>query len=191
MIRTIRSVVLAAALIMAGVLLAPIVSGNAEPAARATQLTSLQKYAVEAMAEDGTTYDRMVVNSKGTTVPENKDNRTILTFPMYNLATGQKIGTIIDDVQPNGPGTFDVFTTFIFPDGELTSHATVSAAQDPQKPGWIIVGKRAGTDDTIVNATGVFAGRTGQVDISGTNDLTKFPAELYQDDFWVIKLHQQ
>lgn len=190
MIRSIRSVAAATALIVAGVL-APIVSGDAEPAAKATQLTSLQKYAVEATADDGTTYDRMVVNSKGTTVPENKDNRTILTFPMYNLATGEKIGTIIDDVQPNGPGTFDVFTTFIWPDGELTSHATVSAAQDPQKPGWIIVGKRAGTDDTIVRATGVFAGRTGQVDISGTNDLTKFPAELYQDDFWVIKLHKQ
>jgi hypothetical protein len=190
MIRTIRTVAMAAALIMAGVLLAPIVSGHAEPAAKAAPLTSLQKYAVEVMAENGTTYDQMAVNSRGKTVPENKDNRTILTFPMYNLATGEEIGTIIDDVQPNGPGTFDVFTTFIWPDGELTSHATVSAAQDPQKPGWIIVGKRAEGKNTITKATGVFEGRTGHVDISGTNDLTKFPAELYQDDFWVIKLNK-
>ncbi|MGH8992905.1 MAG: hypothetical protein ACRDZ7_15455 [Acidimicrobiia bacterium] len=190
MIRTIRSVAMAAALIMAGVLLAPLASGDREPAAKATSLTSLQKYAVEVMAEDGSAYDQMAVNSRGKTVPENKDNRTILTFPMYNLATGEEIGTIIDDVQPNGPGTFDVFTTFIWPDGELTSHATVSAAQDPQKPGWIIVGKRAEGKNTITNATGVFAGRSGHVDISGTNDLTKFPAELYQDDFWVIKLNK-
>ncbi len=189
MIRSIRSVAMAAALIMAGVLLAPLVSGDSEPAAKAAGITSLQKYAVEIMAEDGSKYDQMAVNSRGKTVPENtKDNRTILTFPMYNLATGEEIGKIIDDVQPNGPGTFDVFTTFIWPDGELTSHATVSAAQDPQKPGWIIVGKRAEGEKTITRATGVFAGRTGQVDISGTNDLTKFPAELYQDDFWVIKL---
>ena len=191
MIRTIRTVALAAALIVAGVLLAPIVAGDPEPAAKATSLTSLQKYSVEVMAEDGTTYDQMAVNSRGKTTPENKDNRTILTFPMYSLATGEKIGTIIDDVQPNGPGTFDVFTTFIFPDGELTSHATVSAAQDPQKPGWIIVGKRADGKDTITNATGVYEGRSGHVDISGTNDLSKFPAELYQDDFWVIKLNKK
>ena len=191
MIRTIRSVAMAATLIMAGVFLAPIMSGDAEPAAKATQLTSLQKYAYEVQAEDGTKWDQMAVNSRGTTVPENKDNRTILTFPMFNLATGEKIGTIIDDVQPNGPGTFDVVTTFIWPDGELTSHATVSAAQDPQKPGWIIVGKRSSTNDTIVRATGVFEGRSGMVDISGTNDLSRFPAEVYQDDYWVIRLHKR
>ncbi|MGH9041393.1 MAG: hypothetical protein ACRDZ3_14295 [Acidimicrobiia bacterium] len=189
MIRTIRSVALAAALIVAGVLLAPIVSGDPESTAKATPLTSLQKYAYEVTAYDGATYDQMAVNSRGTTTPENKDGRTILTFPMYNLATGEEIGTLIDDVQPNGPGMFDVFTTYIFPDGKLVSHATVSAAQDPQKPGWIIVGKRA-DGDTITEATGVFAGRSGRVDISGTNDLTKFPNELYQDDFWVIKLNK-
>jgi hypothetical protein len=41
----------------------------------------------------------------------------------------------------------------------------------------------------VVEATGVFAGRTGRVDLSGTNDMTKFAAgEVFQDNFWIIKL---
>jgi hypothetical protein len=190
MIRTTRTVALAAAFIVAGVLLSPIVSGHSESAAKAAPLSSLERYAVQATAADGSAYEYIPVNSRGKTKPENtSENRTILNFPMYSLATGEEIGTIIDDVQPNGPGMFDVITTYTFPDGELVNHMTVSAAQDSQKPGWIIVGKRPDTN-TIVKATGVFEGRTGRVDLSGTNDLTKFPAELYQDDFWVIKLNK-
>lgn len=190
MIRLTRLVALGAAAVVAGVLLSPIVSGDPQPAAKAAPLTSLERYAVQATAADGSTYEYIPVNSRGKTTPQNTpDNRTILNFPMYSLATGGVIGTIIDDVQPNGPGMFDVITTYTFDDGELVNHMTVSAAPDSQKPGWIIVGKRPDTN-TIVKATGVFAGRTGRVDISGTNDLNKFPAELYQDDFWVIKLNK-
>ena len=47
----------------------------------------------------------------------------------------------------------------------------------------------APTPTASSKATGDFAGRTGRVDLSGTNDLTKFAAgELYQDAFWIIKL---
>jgi hypothetical protein len=190
MIHTTRMVALAAAVVMAGILLSPIVSGDPEPAAKAASLTSLERYAVQATAEDGSAYQYIPVNSRGKTTPKNTaDNRTILTFPMYSLATGKVIGTIIDDVQPNGPGMFDVVTTYDFGDGKLVNHMTVSAAPDSQKNGWIIVGKRPDTN-SIVEATGVYEGRTGRVDISGTNDLTKFPNELYQDDFWVIKLNK-
>ena len=190
MIHTTRKVALAAAAIMAGILPSPIVSGNPEPAAKASSLTSLERYAVQATAEDGSAYEYIPVNSRGKTKPKNTaDNRTILTFPMYSLATGKVIGTIIDDVQPNGPGMFDVVTTYDFGDGKLVNHMTVSAAPDSQKNGWIIVGKRPDTN-SIVEATGVYQGRTGRVDISGTNDLNKFPNELYQDDFWVIKLNK-
>ena len=104
------------------------------------------------------------------------------------MATGKVIGTIVDDIKAPIPGLlFDVTTSFKFADGELVNHMLVSSAPDVQRPGWIIVGNRP-TNNSINSATGVFAGRTGKIRLSGTNDLTKFPNEVYQDDFWVIEL---
>lgn len=133
--------------------------------------------------------DRFVVNSQGTAPNESKDpNRTAYTFPMYVLATGEQIGTITDDVGLTPvPGVVDVITTFRFPDGDIVTQSNVSISQDAQKPGWIVVGGRP-ESDTIVDATGAYAGRTGKVTVSGVDDLRKFPGELYQDDYWVIEL---
>jgi len=71
-------------------------------------------------------------------------------------------------------------------DGENTSsepthfvaqevQSEVSLVPDPQRPGFGLVGARPG-HDTITAASGVFAGRTGHVDISGSVDLRRFPA---------------
>jgi hypothetical protein len=136
--------------------------------------------------------DILAVNSKGTAKNESKDNnRTVYTFPMYDLATGAEIGTITDDVGPTPvPGVVDVITTYRFQNGsEIAGHMPVSISQDSQKPGWIVVGNRP-EKDTIVKATGDYAGRTGRVRLSGVDDVRKFPGEIYQDDFWIIELNK-
>ena len=135
--------------------------------------------------------DMIAVNSKGTANNESKDqSRTVYTFPMYSLATGAQIGTITDDVglTPT-PGVVDVITTYRFKDGEIVNHMPVSISQDSQKPGWVVVGDRP-QKETIVKATGAYAGRTGRVRLSGVDDLNKFPGQIYQDDFWVIELNR-
>lgn len=186
MIRTSRVLAVGVAAIVLGVLLSPVgVRPNAP--AEASAASSLDRFFIQGTS-NGQSVDYLPVNSRGITHPEQKGDRTILNFPMISLSTGEVIGTIIDDVGAIVPGVlFDVITTYTFADGELVNHMTVSSAPDAQRPGWIIVGNRPDTN-TIVKATGVFAGRTGKVRLSGTNDLRKFPEELYQDDFWVIEL---
>lgn len=184
-----RLVTLGAVTVVAGVFLSLVVPGDGKvPAAKAATLSTVERYAIQATAADGSAYEYIPVGSLGKSEVEKKDGRAVMTFPMYSLTTGEVIGTLINDAQPNGPGTNDLVTSFVFADGKLVSHTTSSLAQDPAKPGWVLVGMRPDAD-SIVEATGVFAGRTGRVDLSGTNDMTKFAAgEIFQDNFWIIKL---
>jgi len=139
---------------------------------------------------DGSAYEYIPVGNKGWTAVERKGDRSTVSWPMYSLATGDVIGTFTNDFKNKGPGTVDAVTSFVFADGKLVSHVQVSVVPDPARPGWILVGARPDAD-SVVEATGVFAGRTGRVDMSGTNDLTKFATgELYQDAFWIIKLNK-
>jgi hypothetical protein len=41
---------------------------------------------------------------------------------------------------------------------------------------------------SIVTATGIYAGRTGSVRLSGLDDARGYPNELTVDDLWVIEL---
>ena len=187
--RTNRLVALGAVAVVAGVFLSVVgpSDGNVG-AAKAAALSTAERYAVQATAADGSAYEYIPVGNKGWTAVGRKGDRQTVTWPMYSLATGEVIGSITNDFKTKGPGTVDAITSFVFADGKLVSHVTVSVAQDPAKPGWILVNTRPDTD-SVVEATGVFSGRTGRVDMSGTNDLTKFAAdELYQDAFWIIKL---
>lgn len=172
MIRATRAAALAAAVAAAAVVLTPV---SAYPSAD------------EAAASSGPMI--LAVNSKGTAQNESTDPmRTKFTFPMYDLATGEELGTITDDIgNTPTPGVVDVITTYRFDDGEIVNHMLVSIAQDSQKPGWIVVGNRP-EENSIVEATGAYAGRTGKVRLSGVDDITKFPNEVYQDDFWIIEL---
>jgi hypothetical protein len=158
-------------------------------AAAAAVLLSLPPVITPSPAAADEPVDVIAVNSKGTANNESKDqSRTVYTFPMYSLATGAEIGTITDDVGlTSTPGVVDVITTYRFKDGEIVNHMPVSISQDSQKAGWVVVGNRP-EGNTIIKATGAYAGRTGRVRLSGVDDLNKFPAQIYQDDFWVIEL---
>jgi hypothetical protein len=189
--RTNRVVALGAVAVVAGVFLSLVgpSAGNV-PAAKAATLSTLERYAVQATAADGSAYEYIPVGNKGWTAVGRKGDRSTVTWPMYSLATGEVIGTFTNDFKTKGPGTVDAMTTFAFADGKLVSNVQVSFVPDPARPDWILVGARPDAD-SVVEATGVFAGRTGRVDMSGTNDLSKFATdELYQDAFWIIKLNK-
>ena len=189
MIRTTRLIIVGAAVVLAGLLLSPVADVRPGAAAEAAERSALDLFRVQTNAE-GMPVDYLPVTSRGKAKPEMVDDRVILTFPMIELATGEVIGTIVDDIKSPVPGIlFDVTTSFIFEDGKLVNHMLVSSAPDVQRPGWIIVGNRP-TSNSIIEASGAFEGRTGKIRLSGTNDLTKFPNEVYQDDFWVIELNK-
>jgi hypothetical protein len=186
MIRSIRVLALGAAVVVAGVLLSPISPVRAGAPAQAAVTSSLDRF-VAMETGSGKTVDYIPVNSRGVTNPEQQPGGpVILKFPMISLATGEVIGEIVDEVGGMCP-VFDVVTKFKFSDGEIVNHMPVSCAPDAQREGWIIVGNRP-DNNSIIKTTGVFEGRTGKIRLSGTNDLRKFPEELYQDDFWVIEL---
>jgi hypothetical protein len=137
--------------------------------------------------------ESIAVNTRGTAHNESTDpSRVRFTFSMYSLATGEQLGTAIDDASCVGSGgapctVVDDIVTFHMQGGDIVSHALLSVVPDPQRPGFIMVGSRPSAN-TIVKATGVYAGRTGTVRLSGTNDVRQFPMVMVQDDFWVIKL---
>lgn len=118
-------------------------------------------------------------------------NRTVFKLDLFSLATGEKIGTVTDDVfcstkTPPPCQVFDAITTFHLPDGDLTNHAQVSVVPDPQQPGWFLVHSESDTN-TIVSGTGAYEGRTGRVRLSGYNDGSEYPNRLTIDDLWIIR----
>jgi hypothetical protein len=140
----------------------------------------------------------MPVRTMGSARNESTDpTRQRFTFPLYSMVDGSLVGNATDDLAcsqtvPPPCAVFDAITTFrftqgAFPLGTIVNHAQVSVAPDAQRPGFIINGSRA-TGNTIQSATGAYAGRSGTIVISGTNDAKGFPNELTQDDLWLIAL---
>jgi hypothetical protein len=137
----------------------------------------------------------IAVNMRGTSPNVSTDpRRMVFEFELYDVATGERIGTATDDVacQTNelpGCPLFDAITTFHLPDGDLTNRATVSVAPDPARPGWVLNGAFPGPDEnTIVGGTGAYDGATGRARLSGINDAAGFPLQLTGDDIFVIEL---
>lgn len=150
---------------------------------------------VTAPAEDPPAFmhgNFMALNSRGKAPNTSSDSmRQVYTFDLYSLATGEKIGTAVDDIfcsttTPPPCQVFDAKTTFKLPDGEFTNHAQVSVVFDPQRPGWVLVASLPSSKG-IIAGTGAYAGRTGKVILTGVNDATSYPAELGVDDRWVIE----
>lgn len=136
--------------------------------------------------------DFMALNSRGTAKNVSSDSmRTVYDFDLFSLATGERIGTARDDIfcsttTPPPCQVFDAKTTFRLPDGEFTNHAQVTVVPDPQRPGWFLVASLPSSKG-IIEGTGAYAGRTGQVKLTGVNEGSRYPAELTVDDRWVIE----
>jgi hypothetical protein len=123
--------------------------------------------------------------------------RQRFTFPLYSLVDGSVVGNATDDIAcsqttPPPCAVIDAITTFrftqgLFPLGTIVNRAQVSIAPDVQRPGFVIVGARS-SQPTIQTTTGAYAGHSGIVVLSGSNDIRSFPNELTQDDLWLIQL---
>ncbi len=135
--------------------------------------------------------DSIALNSRGTAHDESADPvRFVYTLPLYSLVTGRQIGTAVDEATcvsstPPPCAVVDDTQTFHMPEGDIVSHALVSVVPDPQRPGFILTGSRPSAN-TIVKATGLFAGRTGVVRESAVDDARAFPGTIVEDAFWVI-----
>ena len=136
--------------------------------------------------------DFMALNSRGKAPNTSTDPmRQVYEFELYSLATGEQVGTAIDDIScvastPPPCQVVDAKTTFKLPDGEFTNHALVSVVFDPQRPGWVLVASLPSSKG-IIAGTGAYAGSTGKVILTGVNDASGFPAQLGVDDRWVIQ----
>lgn len=115
----------------------------------------------------------------------------VFTGNLYSLATGELVGTIVDDVQCFTQRGFpcnvvDVTTTFNLPEGQIVNRMFVSVDPDPQKPpGYFLTGSRQ-DGDTVVSGTGIYGGRTGNTRLSGHVDLRNMPAGADFDDWFTI-----
>ena len=80
--RTNRVVALSAVAVVAGVFLSLVgpSDGNV-PAAKAATLSTVERYAVQATAADGSAYEYIPVGNKGWTPVEHKGNRSTVTWP--------------------------------------------------------------------------------------------------------------
>jgi hypothetical protein len=138
--------------------------------------------------------DVLALNSRGLSKNmSSSPNRTVYEFELYDLATGERTGSVHDDIfcsttTPPPCAVFDALTTFRLPGGEFTNHAQVSVAPDSQRPGYFLVAAD-GVTDSIVAASGIYAGRTGKVRLRGHDDGREYPNTLGADDLWSVRFN--
>jgi hypothetical protein len=112
---------------------------------------------------------------------------------LTSLATGEKAGSLTWDHGFAGRGVSglsgadEVTTTFRLAGGTLVSRAQPSGVPDPNHPGFFLIGIHP-EGNSIIEATGVFAGRTGRAHMSGFHGAQEAPAFVSFDDFWLIEL---
>ena len=100
---------------------------------------------------------------------------------VFSPADGSQIGTVVDRFTcGSGPPPCQVLegtATITYPEGSVTGHFVVPYAPDPARPGFYLFGGRP-TEDNLVEATGVYAGRTGKFSVSGSVDMRRFPSPI-------------
>jgi hypothetical protein len=114
----------------------------------------------------------------------------VYTADLYSLATGAKVSTATQNAGfTEKPGVLDYVMTFHLRDGDLVSHQKKNFAPDPDHSGHLLTGIHP-QGKTIVpdKGAGAYAGRTGQVRMSGWLDGNKFPEQVKFNDFYFIEL---
>jgi hypothetical protein len=119
---------------------------------------------IRSAGADGTEPDFVAVNERGT--------------PLFSLSDGTLKGSALDSYTcGTGPPpclVFDVKTVLRYPDGEVTLRDEIPVAPDPGRPGFFLFGTRPSSSH-IVSSTGVYAGRTGWLAVSGSLDMRRCP----------------
>jgi hypothetical protein len=111
---------------------------------------------------------------------------------LTSLANGERAGSLTFDLTCGQIvgfpcGVYEVTSTFRLAGGTLVSRAMASVAADPTAPGFFHIGIHP-ADDSIIDATGIFADRSGTAQMSGRHGGQEFPAFVSFDDFWLIEL---
>lgn len=119
-------------------------------------------------------------------------DRIVFDGDMTSLATGEVVGGFTWDLTCNQVvafpcGVYEVVNTFRFAQGTLVTRAVAAVAPDGSAPGFFHVGIHP-EGDSIIEATGIFSGRTGKAHMSGRHGAQEFPAHVTFDDFWLIQL---
>ena len=109
---------------------------------------------------------------------------------VYDMSD-QKVGTVTHDFSFTSPSTLNVTSSFHLPNGEFVSDAVEVIAPDSTHPGFLLAGVHSDYNDTIQadKGKGDYAGRSGQIRMSGWHDANKFPQTLAFNDFCEINLH--
>jgi len=109
---------------------------------------------------------------------------------VYDMSD-QKVGTVTHDFSFTSPSTLNVTSSFHLPNGEFVSDAVEVIAPDSTHPGFLLAGVHSDYNDTIQadKGKGDYAGRSGQIRMSGWHDANKFPQTLAFNDFYEIDLH--
>ncbi len=123
-------------------------------------------------------------------------SRDFWTGNVVSLTTGEVAGTLRHEITCHDRTSFPCLVfqatdTFTLPGGTIVSRGTESVAPYAAKePGFFHVGIQP-EGDSIISATGVFAGRTGRATLKAVHDGREYPAHVSFDDVWLIELHPQ
>lgn len=132
----------------------------------------------------------LFLNVRGTAErqPGTAPDRFAYVLDVYD-ATNQKIGTVTHDAAFTSATTADLVSTFRLPDGDLVNHATEAFAPDSSRQNFFLTGIHPERGSLLADkSTGAYAGRTGQLRMSGWHDGSKFPQTLAVNDFYAIEL---
>jgi hypothetical protein len=135
----------------------------------------------------------LALNVRGVgTLDPSFPSRWFYTAEVYSLVTGERVGTALHEfalAASAETGVVEHLVTFRRPEGEIASHALESLVPDPLHPGHALVGVHPERGTILPeHGTGIYAGRTGNLRMSGWHDGRAAPASLGLDDFYVIEL---
>jgi hypothetical protein len=115
--------------------------------------------------------------------------RFVLNTPLLSLSDRSHIGTVTDSftcaVSPPPCLVMELTPVLQYPDGTITIRTEVPMAPDPVRQGFFLFGARP-TENNIVSATGAYAGRTGQLSVSGTVDMRRAPSTVPYEGVGVL-----
>jgi len=122
-------------------------------------------------------------------------DRLVFTGPMTSLATGHEVGDFTWDLTCQGAagfpcGVYEVTNTFRFAEGTVVTKALAAVVPDGSAPGFFHVGIHP-DGGSVIDATGIFAGRTSRAHMSGRHAGQEFPTFVTFDDFWLIELDRR
>ncbi len=142
-------------------------------------------------AEEDSSGDVLFLNVRGTANREagTPPERFAYVLDVYD-ATNRKIGTVTHDAAFTSATTAEIISTFKLPGGVLVNRAIEAFAPDTSRQNQFLTGIHPEGETLLGDkSTGIYAGRTGRLRMSGWHETSKFPDTLGTNDFYAIELN--